>query len=36
MTKNTGSQNQQPSTIDNFKPLLIDVAVPLGAYYLFK
>ncbi|MGW2422122.1 VC0807 family protein [Streptomyces sp. NPDC001709] len=28
MTKNTG--------IHNFKPLLLDVAVPLGSYYLFK
>ncbi|WP_225825990.1 VC0807 family protein [Streptomyces naphthomycinicus] len=36
MTKNTGSQSRQPSVLDNFKPLLIDVAVPLGSYYLFK
>ncbi|MFI2203871.1 VC0807 family protein [Streptomyces sp. NPDC020192] len=28
MTKNTG--------IQNFRPLLLDVAVPLGSYYLFK
>ncbi|MGJ5754166.1 hypothetical protein FB563_2320 [Streptomyces puniciscabiei] len=28
MTENTG--------IHNFKPLLLDVAVPLGSYYLFK
>lgn len=36
MTKNTGNQDRRPSTLDNFKPLLIDVAVPLGSYYLFK
>ncbi|KOX01273.1 VC0807 family protein [Streptomyces sp. NRRL B-3648] len=36
MTKNTGNQDRQPSAFDNFKPLLIDVAVPLGSYYLFK
>lgn len=42
MTKNTGAQGrstrrkQNPSVLDNFKPLLIDVAVPLGSYYLFK
>ncbi|MFF8725750.1 VC0807 family protein [Streptomyces sp. NPDC015171] len=36
MTKNTGTQNRQPSAIENIKPLLVDVAVPLGAYYLFK
>ncbi|MFJ4948522.1 VC0807 family protein [Streptomyces sp. NPDC088760] len=36
MTKNTGNQDRQPSVLDNFKPLLIDVAVPLGSYYLFK
>lgn len=36
MTKNTGNQDRQPGALDNFKPLLIDVAVPLGSYYLFK
>ncbi|MFE1881933.1 VC0807 family protein [Streptomyces diastatochromogenes] len=42
MTKNTGiqgrgnDQKQSPSVLDNFKPLLVDVAVPLGSYYLFK
>ncbi|GAA2772136.1 hypothetical protein GCM10010521_57590 [Streptomyces rameus] len=36
MTKNTGSQGRKPSVLDNFKPLLIDVAVPLGSYYLLK
>ncbi|MFF9771715.1 VC0807 family protein [Streptomyces sp. NPDC014636] len=36
MTKNTGTQSRQPSALDNFKPLLIDVALPLGSYYLFK
>ncbi|MFB0617083.1 VC0807 family protein [Streptomyces sp. AGS-58] len=36
MTKKTGNQAQNPSVLDNFKPLLIDVAVPLGSYYLFK
>ncbi|GHI05865.1 hypothetical protein AQI88_09510 [Streptomyces cellostaticus] len=42
MTKNTGiqgrsnDQKQNPSVLDNFKPLLVDVAVPLGSYYLFK
>ncbi|MFG2356817.1 VC0807 family protein [Streptomyces sp. NPDC048521] len=42
MTKNTGAQGrskqhkQNPSVLDNFKPLLVDVAVPLGSYYLFK
>ncbi|MEV4339532.1 VC0807 family protein [Streptomyces sp. NPDC049590] len=36
MTKTTGNQGGRPSVLDNFKPLLIDVAVPLGSYYLFK
>ena len=42
MTKNTGAQGrskdqkQNPSVLDNFKPLIVDVAVPLGSYYLFK
>ncbi|MEU8034730.1 VC0807 family protein [Streptomyces sp. NPDC049099] len=41
MTKNTGAQGrteqqQNPSTLDNFKPLILDMAVPLGSYYVFK
>ncbi|MGW3459660.1 VC0807 family protein [Streptomyces olivaceoviridis] len=36
MTKNTGNQGRKPGVLDNFKPLLIDVALPLGSYYLFK
>ncbi|MEV5877059.1 VC0807 family protein [Streptomyces sp. NPDC052101] len=42
MTKNTGAegrskqQNHNPSVLDNFKPLLLDVSVPLGSYYLLK
>ncbi|MEU5538983.1 VC0807 family protein [Streptomyces sp. NPDC020362] len=41
MTKNTGtrgrsSKQQNPSVLDNFKPLILDVAMPLGSYYLFK
>ncbi|MCI3278965.1 VC0807 family protein [Streptomyces cylindrosporus] len=43
MTTNTVSQGQSsnqttqtPSALDNFRPLIVDVAVPLGAYYLFK
>ncbi|MFJ9814259.1 VC0807 family protein [Streptomyces sp. NPDC101151] len=44
MTKNTGTQSQSqsqskkqnPSVLDNFRPLLVDVAVPLGSYYLLK
>lgn len=43
MTKNTGTQGrteqrqkQEPSVLANFRPLLLDVAVPLGSYYLFK
>ncbi|MFB7507209.1 VC0807 family protein [Streptomyces broussonetiae] len=42
MTKNTGArgrteqQKQKPSALDNFLPLLVDVAVPLGSYYLLK
>ncbi|MGW7419608.1 VC0807 family protein [Streptomyces sp. NPDC054813] len=40
-TTNAGSPNsnqdkQQPSVLENFKPLIVDVAVPLGSYYLFK
>ncbi|MEV6112590.1 VC0807 family protein [Streptomyces sp. NPDC052109] len=42
MTKNTGTrgrterQKQDPSVLDNFKPLILDVAVPLGSYYVLK
>ncbi|MFF8591605.1 VC0807 family protein [Streptomyces sp. NPDC015220] len=41
MTKNTGAQgrsddHQNPSMLDNLKPLIVDVAVPLGSYYLLK
>ncbi|MER8031671.1 VC0807 family protein [Streptomyces bauhiniae] len=48
MTKNTGNQGQdtkhqdtkrqdkQPSVLENFKPLLLDVGLPLGSYYVFK
>ncbi|MFF0382993.1 VC0807 family protein [Streptomyces sp. NPDC004286] len=43
MTKNakdakSQGQDQQgrPSMLENFKPLLIDVALPLGSYYVFK
>ncbi|MFF7239942.1 VC0807 family protein [Streptomyces collinus] len=34
MTTNTGSRGQ--STLQNFAPLIVDVAVPLASYYLFK
>ncbi|RZU43747.1 hypothetical protein EV284_1198 [Streptomyces sp. BK022] len=45
MTKNTGNQgrggrrqdqHRPPSALENFEPLLIDVALPLGSYYVFK
>ncbi|MEW2290652.1 VC0807 family protein [Streptomyces sp. NPDC047841] len=36
MTKNTGNQGREPGVLDNFRPLLVDVALPLGSYYLFK
>ncbi|MEU2929682.1 VC0807 family protein [Streptomyces sp. NPDC007251] len=42
MTKNTGAQgrseqqDKKPNVRDNFRPLMLDVAVPLGSYYLFK
>ncbi|MEU2064042.1 VC0807 family protein [Streptomyces sp. NPDC013455] len=36
MTKKTGAQGADPSVLDGFRPLLIDVALPLGAYYLLK
>ncbi|WP_369224334.1 VC0807 family protein [Streptomyces sp. R39] len=36
-TTNTESQSkQQPSVLENLRPLLVDVAVPLGSYYFFK
>ncbi|MFB7332760.1 VC0807 family protein [Streptomyces adustus] len=34
MTTNTESQSQSKAA--NFAPLLVDVAVPIGSYYLFK
>ncbi|MFJ3662294.1 VC0807 family protein [Streptomyces sp. NPDC090119] len=35
--KNQGQdQRRGPSTLDNFRPLLIDVALPLGSYYVFR
>ncbi|MFF7383703.1 VC0807 family protein [Streptomyces griseoluteus] len=42
MTKNTGNQGRRqdqhrpPSALENFKPLLVDVALPLGSYYVLK
>ncbi|MFH9405183.1 VC0807 family protein [Streptomyces sp. NPDC017638] len=36
MTKTTGNQDRQPGAADHVKPLLIDIAAPLGAYYLCK
>lgn len=40
MTKKTGNRSrnttENPSVLDNFKPLILDVAVPLGSYYAFK
>ncbi|MEU1460136.1 VC0807 family protein [Streptomyces sp. NPDC005727] len=44
MTKTTGNQDrtenqsreQSPSRLRTFKPLLVDVALPIGAYYLLK
>ncbi|WP_330338543.1 VC0807 family protein [Streptomyces sp. NBC_00557] len=42
MTKNTGAQgrseqqDRKPNLRDNFRPLILDVAVPLASYYLFK
>ncbi|WP_241740911.1 VC0807 family protein [Streptomyces sp. L2] len=30
------NEQQAPSVLDNFRPLIVDVAVPLGSYYLFK
>jgi hypothetical protein len=40
MTTKTVTQsrtgNQAPSAFDNFRPLIVDVALPLGAYYLLK
>ncbi|MFH8339135.1 VC0807 family protein [Streptomyces sp. AM6-12] len=40
MTKNTGNHSrntqQNPSMLENLRPLVIDVVLPLGAYYLLK
>ena len=36
MTTNTATQSQSKSKKKNFAPLIMDVAVPIGAYYLFK
>ncbi|MFD9007414.1 VC0807 family protein [Streptomyces sp. NPDC059582] len=36
MTTNTESQSQSQSKAANFAPLLVDVAVPIGSYYLLK
>ncbi|MER7972045.1 VC0807 family protein [Streptomyces sp. NPDC005840] len=40
MTTNTVSQglsaSRTPGVLDNLRPLLLDVAVPLGSYYLFR
>ncbi|MFJ9540675.1 VC0807 family protein [Streptomyces sp. NPDC101225] len=40
MTTNTVSQDRSgtrtPSALDAFRPLIVDVAVPLGSYYLVK
>ncbi|MEU2441366.1 VC0807 family protein [Streptomyces rubradiris] len=36
MTKTTGNQDMRPGAADHVKPLLIDIAAPLGAYYLCK
>lgn len=36
-TTNTGSQSkQQPGVLANLRPLVVDVAVPLGSYYFLK
>ncbi|MEW2306565.1 VC0807 family protein [Streptomyces sp. NPDC006655] len=36
-TTNTGSLNKrQQGVLENLRPLLVDVAVPLGSYYFFK
>ncbi|MFJ6704788.1 MULTISPECIES: VC0807 family protein [unclassified Streptomyces] len=36
-TTNTGSQSkQQAGMLENLRPLIVDVAVPLGSYYFFK
>ncbi|EYT84697.1 membrane protein [Streptomyces sp. Tu 6176] len=45
MTKTTGNHSRStahddavrnPSVLDNFRPLILDIAVPLGSYYVFK
>ncbi|MGW2827422.1 VC0807 family protein [Streptomyces sp. NPDC001443] len=36
MTTNTESKSRSQSKAANFAPLLVDVAVPIGSYYLFK
>lgn len=44
MTKNTGARGrstrknrkQNPGVLDHLRPLLLDVALPLGTYYLFE
>lgn len=36
MTTNTVSSSQSPSQKQHFMPLIMDVAVPIGSYYLFK
>ncbi|MEU6403747.1 VC0807 family protein [Streptomyces sp. NPDC046985] len=43
MTKTTGNTahddreaQRSPSVLHHFRPLIVDVAVPLGSYYLFK
>ncbi|MFI2643443.1 VC0807 family protein [Streptomyces sp. NPDC018610] len=40
MTKNTGNQShgdqRNPRVLDHFRPLILDVAVPLGSYYVVK
>ncbi|MFF7977503.1 VC0807 family protein [Streptomyces sp. NPDC007901] len=37
-TTNTGSQSKQrqAGVLENLRPLIVDVAVPLGSYYFFK
>ncbi|WP_153813566.1 VC0807 family protein [Streptomyces sp. SUK 48] len=40
MTMNTGNHSrnaqQNPSMLDNLRPLVLDVVVPIGAYYVLK
>ncbi|MFE3169559.1 VC0807 family protein [Streptomyces sp. NPDC059224] len=36
-TTNTGSRNRQRvGVVENLRPLIVDVAVPLGSYYFFR